>query len=209
MLPNLSEKLITLKAILFKPSNEDSDFLFMSNPFAIMRRMGVFRTKELAIKDAELLDGLKAVGFQLNSGPDGSGLLGVVAERRRGYVNDTGCMALVAQKKIKLESGNISRITRQSVILESGKEIQADLLIMCTGFYDVSHTTEDVLGPKIASKVGKVFDLDEEGEYNGLWRPTGHEGFWIGGQPISFARFYSKLLALQIQGIELGLNVKL
>lgn len=177
----------------------------MTNPFAISRRHGVFGTKRLRQMDAELLADLKAVGFETDSGPDGSGLLGIISERRRGYVNDTGCLKLVAERKIALEHSNVARITRNSIVLESGREVPATLLVMCTGYYDISHSTKDVFGEKIASQVGKVFQVDEEGEFSSNWRPTRHERFWICSQPISFTRFFSKLLALQIQATELGL----
>jgi hypothetical protein len=159
----------------------------------------------MAQKDRELLNGLAAVGFQVSYGPDGSGLLGIVAERRRGYVNDTGCMALVAERKINLVSGSIERITSNSVIMESGQELPAAHVIMCTGYHDIGQSVHDVFGEKIASRIGTVFEIDEEGELAGNWRPTQHERFWMCGQPIGFARFYSKLLALQILAAERGL----
>jgi hypothetical protein len=200
-----SIRLLVKLTDLFQPSNEDSDLIFMSAPYAVMRRQGVFGTRALRQKDAEFLDALKIVGFETDSGPDGSGLLGIIAERRRGYVSDTGCLALVAERKITLEHDRIARITRNAVIMEGGRELPADVLIMCTGYYGISSSIQDVFGEKIASQIGDVFQIDEEGEFGSNWRPTKHERLWICCHPISFTRFYSKLLALQIQATELGL----
>jgi hypothetical protein len=39
-----------------------------------------------------------------------------------------------------------------------------------------------------------------------IWRKTGHPGFWFMGGNLAMCRYYSLLLALQILGIERGLN---
>jgi hypothetical protein len=36
-----------------------------------------------------------------------------------------------------------------------------------------------VCGEEIAAKIPRIWGLDEEGELNAVWRPTGQEGLWI------------------------------
>ena len=84
-----------------------------------------------------------------------------------------------------------------------------------------------VLGDGIADRLDDVWDLDAEGELNGvcsfltffidlvysklimqMWRPSGHPGFWYMGGNLAICRIYSKFLALQIKAIEAGLVEK-
>ena len=39
-----------------------------------------------------------------------------------------------------------------------------------------------------------------------MWRPSGHPRFWYMGGNLALCRIYSKFLALQIKGVEVGLN---
>jgi len=46
---------------------------------------------------------------------------------------------------------------------------------------------------------------DEDWEFAGIWRPSGHQGLWFAEGDLFAARFYSQLLALQIKAREMGL----
>ncbi|KAH9211323.1 hypothetical protein DL95DRAFT_465069 [Leptodontidium sp. 2 PMI_412] len=63
-----------------------------------------------------------------------------------------------------------------------------------------------VLGEKVAERCKDVWDLDEEGEVNTMWRDSGHPGFWYMGSSLALARIYSKFLALHIKAVEKGLT---
>jgi hypothetical protein len=60
----------------------------------------------------------------------------------------------------------------------------------------------DLLGGKVADRLGVVWGLDEEGEIRTMWRRSGHPGFWFMGGNLHQCRHYSKVMALQIKAIE-------
>ncbi|OLL26602.1 hypothetical protein NEOLI_000054 [Neolecta irregularis DAH-3] len=62
-----------------------------------------------------------------------------------------------------------------------------------------------ILGDKVADRCSDVWGLDDEGEVQGLWRRSGHPGFWYMGGNLMMTRFHSKHLALQIKAIQEGL----
>jgi len=49
-------------------SIEEADLLLNATPGAVMKAQGIVATAEHAARDAELLDGLRAVGFGLDRG---------------------------------------------------------------------------------------------------------------------------------------------
>ena len=63
-----------------------------------------------------------------------------------------------------------------------------------------------LLGDDIAERIGPVWGIDEaRQELNNMWRRTPQPGLWFLAGGLAQCRMYSKPLALQIQGIELGL----
>ena len=52
--------------------------------------------------------------------------------------------------------------------------------------------------------MGPVWGFDEEGELQGMWRPTGQQGLWFLAGGLAQCRIFSKVLALQIKARELG-----
>jgi hypothetical protein len=53
--------------------------------------------------------------------------------------------------------------------------------------------------------VNDVWGFNEEGEMRTIWQKSGLPGFWFHGGNLAMCRYYSKLLALQIKGLEEGL----
>jgi len=49
-------------------STEEADLLLFADPGAVMKAKQIVTTAEHAVRDAELLDGLRAVGFGLDRG---------------------------------------------------------------------------------------------------------------------------------------------
>ncbi|KAL5087554.1 hypothetical protein Trisim1_007775 [Trichoderma cf. simile WF8] len=184
----------------------EMDMIMWAYPMPIRMTRGTSLAQAMFKEDEELLQKLKALGFQFTSGPNGTGLIGIVAERKHPYVNDTGCMTLVAEKKIALQTGPIERITENSIVMSNGTTLPADHIIMATGYQGAAAAVRDLMGEKVFSKLGKPFEYDEEGEWIGNWRPSGHERFWMCAAPLVFSRLPAKLLALQILGVELGLH---
>ena len=55
------------------PETEDADLMFMSIPNAVLKRIHMDATVEIARRDKDLLAGLEKAGFKLDDGPDHSG----------------------------------------------------------------------------------------------------------------------------------------
>ncbi|KAJ6608145.1 hypothetical protein B0H10DRAFT_2227167 [Mycena sp. CBHHK59/15] len=62
-----------------------------------------------------------------------------------------------------------------------------------------------LFGDSVIDQTSVVWGVDEEGELNGCYCPSGHPGLWYAAGDFGISRFYSKQLALEIKAIELGL----
>jgi hypothetical protein len=58
----------------------------------------------------------------------------------------------------------------------------------------MSHNMMKLLGPNILSKEPKIWNVDEEGEFNGVFRQTDHPGLWYAAGGFSDSRSLSKWL---------------
>ncbi|KAL8920153.1 MAG: hypothetical protein Q9208_006399 [Pyrenodesmia sp. 3 TL-2023] len=188
------------------PPVEDADMLNMSVPNPVGARLKVDANREINRRDATLLDGLTAAGFALDSGPDCSGLFMKYLHRGGGYYIDVGASQLVADKKIKIKQGQeIERVNAHSITFTDGSELEADEIVFATGYQNMRETARKIFGDELADRVKDVWGFDEEGETRTMWRRTGHPGFWFFGGNLALCRFFSRLLALQIKGLEVGL----
>ncbi|KIJ62364.1 hypothetical protein HYDPIDRAFT_30338 [Hydnomerulius pinastri MD-312] len=115
-------------------------------------------------------------------------------------------LRLARQITIKAGQG-VERFTPSGVSFSDGSEADADLVVFATGYSNttIRNIAEDIFGHEVAARVDDVGGWDEEWEYAGLWRPSGHPGLWFAGGDLFTARFYSRFLALQIFAHEKGL----
>lgn len=191
----------------YQPPVEDADILNMSVPNPIAKRLQIAATKEMMHRDGALLRGLSDAGFAIDSGPDGSGLFMKYLSRGGGYYIDVGTSRLIADKKIKIKQGQeIKNIKAHSIIMKDDTELEADEIVFATGYQNMRETARKVFGNELADRVHDVWGFDDEGETRGMWRRSGHPGFWFFGGNLALCRFYSRSLALQIKAIEVGLT---
>lgn len=189
-----------------QPPVEDADLLNMSNPNPITKRLHIDATKETTRRDAELLRGLQTAGFALDDGPDHAGLFMRYMHRGGGYYIDVGASQLIVDGAIKIQQGReVRRIAPHAVVLADSTELPADEIVLATGFQNMRSTARKIFGDAVADRVQDVWGFDEEGETRTMWRRSGHPGFWFAGGNLALCRFYSRLLALQIKGLEVGL----
>ena len=179
----------------------------MSLPSPVLKRFHIDATREMTRRDATLLRGLQGAGFALDNGPDGSGLWMKYLHRGGGYYIDVGASQLIVDGRIKIKQGQeISRINVHSIAFEDGDELPADEIVFATGYGNMRHSTRKIFGDAVADRVGDVWGLDEEGETRTMWRRSGHPGFWFFGGNLALCRYYSRLLALQIKALEVGIT---
>ncbi|THX92452.1 putative flavin-containing monooxygenase YUCCA3 [Aureobasidium pullulans] len=215
------------------PPTEDADVYSQSLPLPVQFALGRNLTKAIAEAEKENLQGLENAGFHVDFGHDGSGLFRKYMTKGGGYYIDVGCSKLICEGKVKVVNSpaGIAGFGEHGVKLADGRVVEADVVVLATGYDNMRTSCRKILGPSIADAVKDVWDLDDEGELNAvssslthhtrtrtlprtiltliskqMWRPSGHPRFWYIGGNLALCRIYSKFLALQIKGVEVGLN---
>jgi putative flavoprotein involved in K+ transport len=189
------------------PPTEYADLLAAAYPWPLVLQGAVAQTQQTARDDAALLAALDAVGFKRNDGIDGTGLMGYALASGGGYYIDVGASQLVARGDIALAQGSgIGEFTPTGIRLEDGREIEADLVVLATGYLNMRETARRLFGDSVADKCPLVLGIGEDGEIGGLYRRTGQRGFWFMGGPLAWVRIYSKHLALQITADHAGMG---
>lgn len=188
------------------PPVDDADLLLHSTPSSVLKAQQVDITKRQNENDREILQGLEKAGFKIDQGPDDAGLFIKYFQRGGGYYIDVGASKLIAEGKIKIKNGQeIVQVLPHGLKFADGSELEADEIVLATGYQNMRTETRTILGDEIADKVGDVWGFNEEGEMRKMWQNSGHPGFWFHGGNLSLCRFYSRLLALQIKGLDEGL----
>ena len=197
-------------------TTEKADMLFASIPYALLADFQKPLFDEIRRVDADFYAELEKAGFMLDFGPDDSGLFMKYLRRASGYYIDVGASQMIIDGRIKLESGaEVARLTKNSVQLEDGRDIPADVVIYATGYGSMNGWAADLISQAVADKVGKVWGLGSdtpkdpgpwEGEQRNMWKPTQQEALWFHGGNLAQSRFYSHFLALQLKARMEGLN---
>jgi len=189
------------------PGLEDCDLLTIGTPMALGRLGSRLATQMAAQIDRTLHDGLKAAGFRVDEGEDGINWPIKYLVRGGGYYFNVGCSNLIIEGRIKvLQYSQIESFEAGGVKLRDGSTRPADLIVTATGYLGQRELVAKLLGDDIARRIGPVWGIDEKHqEVHNMWKRTPQPGLWFLAGGLPQCRVYSKTLALQIQGIELGL----
>ncbi len=189
-------------------TTEKADLIFASLPYRIMHEFQIPLYEQMAERDADFYERLEKAGFWHDWGEDGSGLFMKYLRRGSGYYIDVGAGELVAGGEIKLAHGQVAELTTDSVVLEDGTTLPADLVVYATGYGSMNGWAADLISQEVADKVGKVWGLGSdtakdpgpwEGEQRNMWKPTQQEALWFHGGNLHQSRHYSLYLALQLK----------
>jgi hypothetical protein len=121
----------------------------------------------------ERFDALEKAGFKLDRFGDTYNHLYV---RLGGHYVDIGASARIAKGEIKIEGQAIKRLTKDGLIFEDGKELGADLIVLCTGFDHVfRNDAARIVGQDIADQMDDFWGTDIEGELRGHARLSGRK----------------------------------
>lgn len=123
--------------------------------------------------------------------------------RGGGYYIDVGTSQLIADKKIKIAQGqDIKAVRARSMVPADGSELEADEIVFVTRYQNMRETARKVFRDEVADRVSDIWGFDDEGGCGG---GVGIRSFgFLGG--LALCRLYSRLLALQIKAIEVGLT---
>lgn len=152
------------------PPTEDADIAGQSLPIAVQFALNVGLTNRIKEAEKANLEGLGKAGFKLDFGHDGSGIYRKYVTRGGGYYIDVGCSDLIINGKIKVEQSpdGIKGFSENALILADGRELEADVVVLATGYDNMRTTLRKALGDKVADRCKDVWDLDEEGEVNAV-----------------------------------------
>ncbi|GAW16513.1 hypothetical protein ANO14919_059420 [Xylariales sp. No.14919] len=188
------------------PPVDDADLLLHGLPTPVLKAIQIKVAERQAECDKDMLDGLDKAGFKVDRGPDGAGLFFKYFQRGGGYYIDVGASQLIADGKIKVKQGKeIDEVLPRGLRFEDGTELEADEIVFATGYQNMRTQTRLMFGDEVADRVGDVWGFNSEGEIRTIWQRSGHPGFWFHGGNLAMCRYYSRLLALQIKGLEEGL----
>jgi len=188
------------------PPLQDADLVGNSFPFPVVAELHKEMTKRIAEGDHDLLQGLRKAGFATDFGEDNSGFLMKYHRYGGGYYINVGCSELIIEGRIRIKQGvEIEHLEGKSVVFSDGTAMDVDVIVVATGYSNMSESVRALFGDAVADRVGPVWGLDPDGEVRAMWRPTGQPGFWLMGGSLQQCRSYSKYLALQIKAREVGL----
>lgn len=203
------------EAVAAGMTTEKADMVFASLPYRIMHEFQIPLYDKMRERDAEFYAGLEKAGFDLDWGDDGSGLFMKYLRRGSGYYIDVGASQLIIDGAIKLVKGQPERFDETGVVLSDGTHLDADLVVMATGYGSMNGWAADLISQEVADKVGKVWGLGSdttkdpgpwEGEQRNMWKPTQQENLWFHGGNLHQSRHYSLYLALQLKARMEGLE---
>jgi cation diffusion facilitator CzcD-associated flavoprotein CzcO len=150
--------------------------------------------------DKDLLVRLEAAGLELGDGVDGQGFLDLFLRTGGGYYLNTGTSELIADGTIKVQSyGRVTEFVPTGAKLDDGSIIEADIVVLATGYQSRKTEVVDAFGDEVAERVGEIARLDSEGEWANIWSQSGQRGLWFNGGGINQMRPGSERLALLIK----------
>jgi putative flavoprotein involved in K+ transport len=209
LLEHVLGKLYSERAVQAGISTDQADLIGATVPLRLMPKMALPVWDEIARRDVAFYERLRAVGFTLDFGEDGTGLSGKYLRRGSGYYIDVGASELIANGSIALRSGvSIESMQPHGVTLTSGERLPADLVVYATGYGSMNSWVADIVSPEVADRVGKCWGYGSdtakdpgpwEGELRNMWKPTQQEALWFHGGNLSQSRHYSIYLALQLK----------
>ncbi|MBV9560497.1 MAG: NAD(P)/FAD-dependent oxidoreductase [Bradyrhizobium sp.] len=185
---------------------EDNDLIALSMPLALGRRSHAMLTEQARQIDKPLLDGLESRGFQLDFGEDGTGWQFKYLTRGGGYYFNVGCSDLIVSGAVKLKQfAEIDRFVAEGVRLKRGETIEADLVVLATGYRPQEELVQKLLGKQVADRVGPIWGFGDGQELRNMYVRTGQPGLTFIAGGLAQCRINSKFLALQIKAIEEGM----
>lgn len=198
-------------------TTEKADLLAASMPAALMPEGQKALYDTIRARDAAFYEKLAGTGFALDFGEDETGLMMKAYRTGSGYYIDVGASDLIINGEIKVKRGSIATLTKAGIVFDDGSEIEANAIVVCTGYQSMHETVAQLVSREVADKVGPCWGLGSgvrgdpgpwKGEPRNMWKPTAQEALWFHGGNLALSRFYSKYLALQIKARMEGLETE-
>jgi cation diffusion facilitator CzcD-associated flavoprotein CzcO len=184
----------------------DTDMMAASVPYELLARLHKPLNRKMAEDDKDLLDGLRKVGFLLENGEDDAGYFLKLLKSQSGYYLNVGASDLIIEGKIKIKAGvGVERLTARKVVFSDGSAIDADIVVLATGYQPLQEAVRSLLGDDVAACVGPIWGIGTDGELRNMYARTAQEGFYVLGGGFPAARVYSRYTAILIKATLEGL----
>ncbi|MDA7799569.1 NAD(P)/FAD-dependent oxidoreductase [Alphaproteobacteria bacterium] len=185
---------------------DECDFITTSMPTPLVKQAHRHFTKAARTTDKALLDGLEKIGFRLDFGDNDTGWQFKYLTRGGGYYFNVGCSDLLAKGKIDLvQFDQIDQFTDHGMTMKDGRKIDADIVILATGYKPQEYLVSKLFGDEIAARIGPIWGFGDGMELRNMYCQTGQPGLWFIAGSFAQCRIYSKYLALQIKALEEGI----
>lgn len=183
---------------------EECDLIATSMPIPLQRKAHKAYTNQAKALDTPLLDQLEARGFRLDFGEDETGWQFKYLTRGGGYYFNVGCSDMIAEGKIDLvQYADIDNFTNSGAVLRDGVHIDADLIVLSTGYQRQEVVVGKLFGQDVADRVGPIWGFGDAQELRNMYCETGQAGLWFIAGSLAQCRINSKYLALQIKANEI------
>ncbi|KEF53375.1 uncharacterized protein A1O9_10350 [Exophiala aquamarina CBS 119918] len=178
---------------------EDADRQIMALPLVVTRLAALHGGRPLVDAEPERFDSLERAGFRVERYGD---LWKLLTDRLGGHYMDVGASAKVSAGLIKIKGdAALTAYDETGLVFSDGSHLDADVVVFCTGYsHDVRGQATRFVGQELGEHLDDYWEIDHEGELRGVYKPHGIPGIWYTGGGVTFARFYSRFLALQIGG---------
>lgn len=184
----------------------DTDMMAASVPYELLARLHRPLSRQMAEDDKELLDGLRKKGFLLDNGDDDAGYFLKLLQAQAGYYLNVGASDLIVEGRIKLKAGlSIARLTAKQVIFSDGSAMDADIVVLATGYAPLQEAVRALFGDEVADRVGPIWGIGDDGELRNMYARTAQDGFYVLGGGFPAARVYSLFTAILIKAAIEGL----
>jgi len=149
-----------------------ADRVSYTYPNKITREMTNFHVHKAIDANPARFDALEAAGFMLERKGD---IYDNLYSRFGGHYVDIGTSARIARGEIRIKGSPVKEWTEKGLRFEDGEEIEADLVVLCTGYEkDFRKMARRIVG-EAADDMDEFFGFDEEGEIRGAWKLAGRE----------------------------------
>ncbi|GAA3370089.1 NAD(P)/FAD-dependent oxidoreductase [Streptomyces antimycoticus] len=185
---------------LTAPTIEDSDLIGLSVPYPDMYAGSQALTATMKELDQDLVAALEAAGFRTDYGEEDSGFQMKYMTRGGGYYLNVGCAELIISREIGLiQFADADGFTAEGLRMSDGTVVEADLVVLATGYQSQQEGVRRLMGDEVADVVGPIWGYDDEGEVRNMWRRTAQRGLWFSAGNFQMCRTYSKVLAMQLR----------
>jgi putative flavoprotein involved in K+ transport len=185
---------------------EDCDMIAAASSYPLLVRSYQAAVEKMKVMDKDLLDGLAARGFKLDWGEDNTGHQMKFRRRHGGYYLNCGCSELIVSGEIGLVQHEDTDVYVETGLrMKDGSVLEADLIVLATGYQSQENVVRELLGDRVADRVGQIWGIAPNGEIANMFVATPQPGLWFTGGGFAHCRIYSHFIAMGIKVRELGL----